>query len=143
MGNSSNPDDKSKGDVAKKLVATNLDRLRTIIDDREALAKDDRTLQEEAKGIEAFLIRLSKSLGTDIFRSPRLTLTVKAVTRYIVDPERWEDFYKWAVKTNNMHVLFKRASGAPFDDMIKAGSGVPDMVTMEDYDKASCRRTGK
>lgn len=123
-------------------VANLLDRMRTVIDEREALAKDDKVLKKTKADIEAKLIFLSKKLGTDIFRSPRLTATITDATRYVVDTARWDDLYKWAVEHDCMHVLHKKASGAAFDEMVKAGDGVPDMVTMEDYDKVGYKRSG-
>ena len=120
-----------------------LDRLRTVIDEREELAKQDKTLNAEKAGIEASIMAWAEKVGTDIFRCPRLTVTLKEKTRYIIDPAKWKEFYEWAVANKCTHLLYKQASSGGFDDLVKAGAGVPAMVTMEDYTKLSARRSGK
>lgn len=117
-----------------------LKELRAILDEREQLARRDKQLAADKAGLEVQLIALAKHLGTDIFRSTDLTVTIKSKTRYNVDPQRWEDLYRWCVETNNMQVLQHRATASKFEELVAADQAIPDFVSMEEYDALSPTR---
>jgi hypothetical protein len=115
--------------------------LRAVADIREKLAEMDGELSKRRERIEAGLKDFHETTGLDGARGGGMSVSFSDAMRPRIDPEQWDEFFKWAVATGNTQCLYKQTAAARLMEVIGEGAAVPPGVTVESYVKINARRT--
>lgn len=115
--------------------------LRSIIDQREELARQDRELSGRKAYLERKLLAYHETTGIEKITSSGMSVSFNGqAMRARYDPEKWIDIVKWAVDTNNLQIIQRSTSDAKIVDLVVHGTPLPEGLTLENYVKISCRR---
>ena len=117
-----------------------LTELRSIIDQREALADQDRQLGARKREIELTLMGVANSTGLESFTGGGIRVGFSDKFRAVYNPEKWSDVVRWAVETNNTQIIQRRTSDAKIIDLHDSGVALPEGLTLESYRDISVRR---
>lgn len=125
----------------KTTPTTLLAELRGVIDQREELAKQDRTLAQRKEQIERALLAYHNDTGLDSLSGAGLSVSFDGdAMRAAYDPEKWKDIVRWAVESGNDFIVQRRLTDAKVIDLVKNGVELPPGLTLENYTKLSVRR---
>jgi hypothetical protein len=126
------------------MVATDigglLAELRSVIDQREQLAQQDRDLSRRKTEIEQQLKHWHAETGLDAVKGNGLNVSFKQSMRAKYEPEKWADIVRWAVATGHDYIIQRRLSDAKIEDLALNGTALPDGLTLEGYTDLSTRR---
>lgn len=118
-----------------------LTELRDILDQREELARQDKELSGRKAEIERQLIDYHDRSGLEQIAGGGLTVRFDpAATRCRYEPERWPDIVRWAVATDNVHIIQRRMTDAKILELVTNGTALPEGLTVESYTALSVRR---
>jgi hypothetical protein len=118
-----------------------LTELRSIIDQREQLARQDKELSERRSAIERQLLDFHHSSGLDSLSGGGLGVGFDPTAlRAKYEPEQWNNIAQWAVATHNEHIIQRRLSDAKIVELIDSGVELPAGLSVEQYVKISIRR---
>jgi hypothetical protein len=120
-----------------------LANLRSLIDEKERLAAEQKTIQ---KRIDAAQYRLSdycESIGVDQLKVDGvLSFSVSKDLRVVYDKDRWDELVAWAASTGNSHIVQRRISERPVKELMEtlAGDFPAHLFKFDEYNKVSTRR---
>ena len=116
---------------------TELHRLMGEIDEAN---RQLSALKEARRNIETALQRDAEQNGVDSFRNELITVTIREDFIASYDPDHWDDLVKWAGDTGNTHIIQRRVSTKPIQELIDNGSELPAGVRLEPQIKLTARR---
>jgi hypothetical protein len=118
-----------------------LAELRSVIDQREELSKQDRELSHRRTELERQLMGFHEQTGLENCAGAGLTVRFNpAAMRCRYEPERWNEILKWAVDTGNLHIIQRRTSDTKVIELVTNGVALPEGLTLETYTDISIRR---
>lgn len=116
-----------------------LSRYREIIERRDTLSAEEKTLSEELQDICRKLIDFSESSGLTSFADGNLSISVQEKMRAKYDPEKWRDIVKWDLD-NDIGAVQRRLTDAKIEALIAEGVPFPEGLTLEPVKRVSHRR---
>lgn len=128
--------------VAEKTnVQAVLAELREVIDERERLAQEDRTLAKRRERLEGELLSFHESSGLDSLSGAGLSVHFdSAAMRCKYEPDRWTEIVRWAVESGNDFIIQRRLTDTKVLDLVENGVELPPGLTLESYTKLGIRR---
>lgn len=118
-----------------------LAELKDVIDQREELARQDRELSGRRQRLEKELVDYHERTGLEQIAGAGLTVRFDpAATRCRYDPDRWQEIVRWAVQTDNLHVIQRRLTDGKIIELVENGTPLPEGLTLESYVGLSVRR---
>lgn len=70
-----------------------------------------------------------------------VTVTWRQKMRAKYDPAKWDTLVRWAVDTNNQHIVQRRLTDKAVLELIDNGVALPDGLSVEAYDDIDFRRS--
>lgn len=116
---------------------TELHRLMGEIDEAN---RQLSALKDARRDIEDSLRRDAEQQGVDSFRNELVTVTIREDFVASYDPDHWDDLVRWAGETGNTHIIQRRISTKPIQELIDNGSELPAGVRLEPQTKVTVRR---
>ncbi len=111
-------------------------------DELNAQLADSRA---KADGIERRIMDAMKNAGLDSDGSKvshdGLTVTLRHKFRASYDPAKWSAIVRWAIDTNNEHIIQRRLSDRPVLELLDNGEQFPDGLTVSTYEDLDFRRS--
>lgn len=114
--------------------------LRRIRDEKDRLNEQLSALNKQEDALKAKLLSYHEASGLDRVANDQLTVSFKESIRGKVDPERWKEFFAWAVATGNTHVCYRQISSTKLAELAQNGEALPEGVTLETYTDVNIRR---
>lgn len=122
-----------------------LAQFRTEKDWQDELNAKLAESRAKTDGLEHQIMAAMKEAGLDSDGSKvshnGLTVTLRHKFRAAYAPEKWADIVRWAVATNNEHVIQRRLSDRPVLELVDNGEKLPDGLTVSTYDDLDFRRS--
>lgn len=111
-------------------------------DELNAQLADSRA---KADGLERRIMDAMKNAGLDSDGSKvshdGLTVTLRHKFRASYDPAKWSAIVRWAIDTNNEHIIQRRLSDRPVLELLDNGEKFPDGLTVSTYEDLDFRRS--
>lgn len=118
-----------------------LNRMVDIKGAKEELNKRLSELSSEEDTIEQALIHWYGTSGLKSVSNDFATVSFDPdAIRVRYDPEKWSDIVKWAVTSDNLHIIQRRLTDAKILSLVTEGTALPDGLTLDNYTKVSFRR---
>jgi hypothetical protein len=115
--------------------------LRSVIDEREELARQDKILSERKSRIERELMQFHESTGLESCSGAGMSVTFNDdAMRAKYDPEQWPGIVKWAVESGHDYIIQRRLTDAKILDLVANGVALPEGLTLEPFVKMNIRR---
>jgi len=126
----------------KSDVTDLLAELRAVIDRREVLAGQDKSLAERKSQLEHQLLAFHEETGLEKLSGAGMSIgfdTSAMRTKY--DPEKWREVLKWALDTGNDYIIQRKLTDSRVIELVKQGVALPTGLSLEPFVKMSVRRT--
>jgi hypothetical protein len=129
----------------KTNISDLIKNLREIRDQKDALAQREKELNRQEDAVETQLLAAMEAAG---FSSPgdKVSSEYGTATRQQkfygkCDPEKWPEFFKWAVANDRTDIFHRRMTDAKIVELVDLGYALPDGVTVESRTQLSFRRS--
>lgn len=116
-----------------------LEHLRDYRETKSAVEADLKLVCEKIAGLESKVRHFSKTTGLKNFSGSGLSITISDKMRPRYDPDHWKGIVRWAVDTNNDHIIQRRITGAKLEELVDNGVALPEGLTLESYEDLSVR----
>lgn len=125
-------------------VAAALAELKSAMDDLDVIREQEKAAKRKRAAAEAVILYQSEVQELDKFSSPNTPISVTISDKHIVgyDPERWDELLKWAVDTNNGHIVQRRITDSRVWQLASEGVELPDGLELDTVRIVRPRRTG-
>ena len=117
-----------------------LTELHRIMGETDGLNRELSLLKASRKDVEAQLLQHAADQGVDSLSNGLVSVTVKDDFIAAYDPEMWSELVSDCVRTGNTHIIQRRISTKPVQELIDNGSEIPAGVRLEPQTKLLVRR---
>jgi len=122
------------------MIGNDLAELRELMDRIESLNTQLASLKKQRAAVEARIKRQAESDGLTSYSSDNITVSVRDDLVAGYDPDHWPELIRWAVSTNNEHVIQRRLSTKPICEIAANGTPLPDFIRLESVTRLNVRR---
>ena len=116
------------------------DGLRLAIDRIEEHNAEGKILGGVREGFEALLLEKMEAAGIESTKTEKITVTKSLQWRPKYDPERWGEIMQWCAESGNMHLVQRRLSIRPLQELIDNDVPLPAGLGVESFTKITHRR---
>ena len=117
-----------------------LNALRANMDRTDELNRELSALKKNRYAIERDLIHQAESAGLEKLANDRLTVSVREELNAGYDPDHWNELIRWAVEHDAEHIIQRRLSSKPIQELAATGVALPDFIRLEPVTRLNVRR---
>jgi len=124
-------------------VRERLERLSALMDEISDMSQKTDKLKAEQEQIKRQVLKYCRENEMDRVSASGVTVTIGERPLARVAPDKWPEFWAWAVLTSNTGVMQKRVTDVRLHDLAIEGVVLPAYVTLETTDKINVTRSTK